>query len=563
MTARHPSRVLLALGAGALATALAACGGGGDDAPAATAPTPGPTATPLAACMALNGTTVAAADLSLPTRGALITSAALVLANDPGNTNGEYCRVLGAIKPMDATAPDIRFQVNLPSTWNGKALQFGGGGYNGSIPSTIGKAPLGSDTAPVPLAQGYMTLASDSGHQAADADDASFALNDEALLNYGYMHIKKTRDVAVALANTRYGSAPKRMYYAGGSTGGREALTAALRFPEAYDGVISNYPTANFLGLRLWGAALARAVYDNSSAGWIPPAMVAAIADRALQRCDALDGVADGLVSNMPGCRAISAQLVSDLSCKAGETGNPTTCLTPVQISKTLSVYHDGYTLPYAFANNVTRYLGYNSLEGITMQLGSQAAYIEPPVSGPNAHHVSRADQFVKYFVARNPTFNLLTLDIQNPGIYQNRIVELSDTIGATSSDYTKFKDRGGKVLWVQGQDDPSVSPYANAELYSAVVTRYGQAAADTFMRFYLIPGLAHGNGKFLLAWDNLAILDDWVEGRQSPPATPVGFDSNTATKGRSRPVCVYPTWPKYNGAGDVNAAASYTCVRS
>ncbi|MFW7348794.1 MAG: tannase/feruloyl esterase family alpha/beta hydrolase [Pigmentiphaga sp.] len=482
------------------------------------------------------------------------------MAGSEESKTGEYCEVLGAIKSVDAAAPDIHFQVNLPSDWNGKGLQFGGGGYNGSIPNTLAKAPLGSNTAPVPLALGYMTFASDSGHQAPDADDASFALNDEALLNYGYMHIKKTRDVASVVAEMRYGSSPRRMYFAGGSTGGREALTAAQRFPDAYDGVISNYPTANFLGLRLWGAALARAVYDDESEGWIPPAMVNAIASTALAACDALDGVADGLVSNMAACRQRAPALLDALRCKSGETGHPDNCLTDVQIEKTIAVYHDGYTIPYSFANGIRAYAGYNSLEGITMQLGSQAAYIEPPQSGPNAHHASRADQFVKYFVARDPAFSLLSFDIQNPGAYQDRIVSLSGTIGATSPDYSAFKARGGKILWVQGLDDPSVSPYANAALYESVVAKYGKGATDDFVRFYLVPGLAHGNGKFVPAWENLAILDAWVEKGEPPPAAPIAFDNNTATKNRSRPLCVYPMWPKFDGTGDVNLAASFSC---
>lgn len=118
--------------------------------------------------------------ISLPTSGATITKTELVPATD---TVGEYCQIEGSIHPVDPNAPDIRFQATLPTDWNGRALQFGGG-YNGSIPNTLGKPTLGLDDAPTPLAQGYLTFADDSGHQASSGD-ASFALNDEALLNYG------------------------------------------------------------------------------------------------------------------------------------------------------------------------------------------------------------------------------------------------------------------------------------------------------------------------------------------------------------------------------------------
>lgn len=377
------------------------------------------------------------------------------------------------------------------------------------------------------------------------------------------MHIRKTLDVAVQLARSRYGSAPRRVYFEGGSTGGREALTAVMRWPDAYDGALTNYPTANFMGLRLWGAALARAIYDNDSAGWIPPALVDKIAAESIARCDALDGVRDGLVSNMAACRAQSRQLLDSLACRNGETGTPPHCLTDIQVKRTLAVYHDGYTLPYAFAHGIRNYPGYNSLEGITMQIGSQKAYIEPPPTGPNAHHVNRADQFLKYFVVRDPKFNLLNLDIQDPGRWKDRIVSLSEILGASDPDLTRLNAKGGKILWIQGQDDPSVSPYANAQVYESMVKRMGQSTVDNFMRFYLVPGLAHGGGNFSPTWDNLAILDAWVDRGVAPPPVPVTIDgTKSATRGRSRPLCVYPGWPRYNGSGDVNQAANFSCVK-
>jgi pimeloyl-ACP methyl ester carboxylesterase len=379
------------------------------------------------------------------------------------------------------------------------------------------------------------------------------------LANYGGQHIKKTRDAAAALVQARYGRAIGRMYFIGGSTGGREALTAAMRWPEAYDGVVSYYPTSRFMGLRLWGSALARAIYDNNSAGWIPPALVNKIAADALKNCDALDGVADGLVSNMAACRARAPAFLDSLSCKNGETGHPAQCLTAAQL-KTIAVYHEGYSLPYSLANNIKRYTGYNSLEGILMQIGAQAAYIEPPPTGPNAHHVNRADQFVKYFLTRNPNFNLLSLDIQQPGSWQARIVALSHAIDASNPDFAAFHARGGKLILIHGNDDPSVSPYASVALYEDIVAKMGRPAAEQFMRFYLIPGLAHGDGKFRLSWEALGSLDDWVD-RKIPPAAPTAVDSNAATQGRSRPMCVYPSWPKYKGAGSVDAASNYHCT--
>ena len=526
--------------------AIVACSGGSSN--------------PQSLCDSMNNVAIGAAQFSYPTTGANITSTTYVTSTTTGNTNGNYCKILGSIHPIDKTAPDINFQLNVPNTWNGKVVQSGGGGYDGNIPNTLGATTLGLTTIPTPLAAGYMTLADDSGHQAADSNDASFAMNDEAMVNFGYMHIKKAHDVAVAIAQIMNGKAPKRFYYQGGSTGGREALTAAMRWPESYDGVLVNYPTANFLGIRLWGVALGRAIYDNNSAGWIPPALVDKIASNAIAKCDALDGVVDGLVSNMAACRAQSDAMIASMMCQNGETGNPTNCITPVQLAKTLNVYHNGFTIPYSFANNVNGYDGYNSNEGITMGIGTSPNYVG--VDLVNAHHVFRADQFFKYFVAKDPNFNILNFDIQNPGVWQNKIVSLSDILGATTPDWSTFANKGGKVLWLQGNDDPSVSPYSNIKVFNTIVAKMGASSVANFMKLYLVPGLAHGGGNFSPVWDNLNALDTWVE-NGTPPAAPVVYDgTSTATKGRSRPLCEYPTWPKYNGAGDINLAASYSCSK-
>lgn len=515
-----------------------------------------------ASCSAIATLSISAARISLPTSGAKIVSATLVASADQNNQNGEYCKVTGQIKPVDPKAPDIIWQVNLPTAWNGKLLQYGGGGYNGSLPPTTEKTTLGLDFIPTPLAQGYVTFGSDSGHQAPNADDASFAKNDEAMLNYGFMHIKKVLDVAKFLVAERYEKPVTRVYFQGGSTGGREGLTAASRWPESYDGILTNYPTANFVGLRLWGAGLARAVYDDNSAGWIPPKLVERIAKDAIHSCDALDGAEDGLVSNIQKCRARSEILVESLACKLEVTGNPEDCLTKDQIDRTLKIYHEGYSLPYQLANGIDTYPGYNSLEGIMMQLGSEPQMRMPPVSGPNAHHSSRSFEFLQNFVQRDQPLNPLSFDIRNPGKLKDRIVELSDIVGATRTDWSAFSDRGGKIIWLQGNDDPSVSPLGNAKLFEATVAKMGEEKVKSFMRFYLVPGLAHGGGRFSPTWDNLSALDNWVE-HGVPPINPVVVDATkSSSKGRSRPLCEYPAWPKYRGTGDIQLASNFSCAR-
>jgi len=506
---------------------------------------------PTGQCTNLMGMQIPSQGIGLPTTGAVVTSTLFVKATNAGNANGEYCKVEGDIHPVDATAPNIHFRVDLPTNWNGKAVQFGGGGYNGVIPKIEGSTTLGSGAPPLTL--GYMTFGGDSGHTAADSNDASFAMNDEALLNFGYMHIKKTRDAVFEIAKTRYGKTPKRLYFSGGSTGGREGLTAAIRWPDDYDGISTNYPTANFLGLRLWGVVLAHKIYDNNSAGWIPLQLTKNTAAYAISQCDVLDGVADGLVSNIKACCAQSSQVIAHFACPPGVTTN---CLTPAMIASSVQAYHEGYTLPYALANGIMQYEGYNSLESVLMDVGTDPVLYNPVKDGPNAHHVARADQFVKYFVTRDPNFSLITLDAQNPGVWQARIVELSIAIDATNPDLRKFMKKGGKIIWLHGTEDASVSPFSNARYYESIVAQMGQANVDKFMRFYMVPGLAHGGGNFSPKWDNLNVLDNWVEKGIAPPVMPVASGKGN----RTMPLCVYPTWAKYIG-GDQNVAASFTCV--
>ena len=509
------------------------------------------------ACAKLAHLQIPASAVTLPTRGAVVETATR-LDKDKAGAATRFCAVVGRINPIDPAAPAIRFQVNLPEQWNGRALQVGGGGYNGKIPETAAWSAHSLRSGPTQVAQGYMTLGDDSGHQAANGDDASFALNDEALANFGALHIRKTHDVAMALAKARYGRTPKHFYFAGGSTGGREALTAAQRYPDAYDGVIVNYPTADFLGLRLWGAALASAIYPDKSAGWIPPALVSKIAADAMAACDMLDGAADKIVSNMAACRAGAKARVEALRCKGAANDQ---CLTAAQIDRTIAVYHEGYATDWSAAGRKVHYQGYNSLEGVEMNLGTQAEPKEPLDSGPNAHHADRADQFMKFFVTRNPTFPLLSFDVHKPGALEPRLQKVAELVGAASPNFDRFFARGGKILWAQGLDDVSVSPYDNLELYQNLVGRYGQANADRSSRFYLVPGLGHGIGVFLLSWDNVKALDDWVDKGAPPPAVPVAFNANPKTPAVSRPLCVYPTWARYV-SGDPAKAASFQCVR-
>ena len=533
---------------------LAGCGGGGG------APIELSSAQ---LCASLNGTTIADTSIGLPTNGGAVTSVELVAPSGTAPTAvGEYCKVLGVIRPVSAGAFDIKFQVNLPTTWNSKALMYGGGGYNGSIPATTAAsaANLVPVDKPVPLGQGYVTFASDSGHQfnAGGSRDGSFGINDEALNNFDGDALKKTRDVAFYLINRRYGGAPSKSYFQGNSTGGREALIVIQRWPQDFDGVIAIYPAWNAATLDLQFGRLSRAfarpgAYPNENKKKL-------VYDSVIAACDGLDGVQDGLVSNVAACQFNPATI----RCPGGaDTGD--TCLSDAQIAA-YNAYNTAITFNYALESGETQYPGFNVYAGAdtrgVLNLGTTA-----PVNSPSNPSILTQpywgafyEQWVRFFVTRDPGYLALTFDPQNPGIYQQRVSFLTNAQQANGTDLSAFQSKGGKLLMMHGTADALVSTRATEDYYKRLVTRMSAAKVSDFVRYYEVPGQGHVTGAFAAGWDSVKALEDWVERGVTPPAQVVA-DTNTATKGRTRPMCEYPTWPKYNGTGDVNAAASFACV--
>ena len=544
-------RLAFACAAVAGTFALTSCGSDDSSSPAAAL-------TPKQACDALAGQRIEAASIGLPTTGATVASASLVAAGEAGNANGEFCKVLGAIHPVDKNAPDINFEVNLPTAWNDKALHFGGGGYNGSLVTGLGQVPFGPATAPTPLAQGYVTLGSDSGHSGSGVD-ASFGLNDEALANFGGDQLKKTRDAALALVRSRYGKGPSRMYFAGNSQGGHEGFLVIQRWPRDYQGVIATHPVYNFTMLTMDQNFQARAYYANGGAGFLPAPKVAALQAAVNGACDALDGATDGIIANVAGCRARFD--VSTLRCPGGaDTG--TACLSDAQIGSVRSL-DSPLQLDFALAGGLTSFPRWPVLEGADwggiFNLGTRPVPSTPPTPFADFGLHVLGDPLIRYFVVRDAAFDSLAFD---PRAYRARVAAVSAIIDANSVDIGAFQAAGGKLLLMHGTTDSAVSPYNTVEYYERLRAAFGQASLDTFVRFYLVPGFGHGSGPFVASWDSLGALERWVE-TGTAPGTLVAVDLNQDRNGRSRPMCVYPAWPRYSGSGPVDAAASFVCATS
>jgi hypothetical protein len=544
----------------AAALALAGCQGeAASSAPATTAAAPA--LSPTEACAQLAGTSIPASAIGLPTTGATIVSAELIAADATDNENGEFCKVLGAIHPASYTAPDINFEVNLPTNWNGKTLQMGGGGFNGSVVTGLGRPTLHPPSAPTPLASGYVTLGSDSGHQSTIGFDGRFLLNAEATDNYGHMQIKKTHDVAMQLVQARYGRAPARNYFIGGSQGGHEGFDAVQRYPDDYDGVVAGYPAHNVLMLHIAALHFAKALMADGA--WVNPAEAAFLVSKVYEACDALDAAPDGIIANVAACRIATAPFKlldssNPLRCADGRDGGDA-CLSDAQLTA-LNTIDSPYELGFPVFNDdvdTAVFPKWTPFEGSTFKDGNLAIL---GLDGPRgALQAVPGDATNRIGVAQDLTLDVFTN--YDPKAYAGRITDLAKRISANSTVLDGFRARGGKLIYFHGLVDDFITPYSSIQYHERLLKRYGATELAEFVRFYTIPGMGHGNGiQYNPRIALVDVLDAWVE-RGEAPGTLVAPDVREGSGDRTRPLCQYPAWPRYDGTGDINVAASFACV--
>ena len=168
-------------------------------------------------------------------------------------------------------------------------------------------------------------------------------------------------------------------------------------------------------------------------------------------------------------------------------------------------------------------------------------------------------DQWVRFFVTKDTSFDSLSLDPQQPGKWQARISELTAMQDVNKTDLSAFQARGGKLLIAHGTADVLVSTRATEQYVARLQTTMGKDQVKQFVRYYEIPGYGHAlSTVYNAAWDSLATLEGWVEKGQAPQNQIVA--DTIGVPGRTRPLCEYPTWPQYKGAGDVNQASSFEC---
>ena len=467
-------------------------------------------------CDALAGGTVG---------GATIGTAAFEAATE---TTPEQCVVSGTLHST------LNFRIKLPSYWNGKLLSLGGGGWDGSIPAAAISASGNTS--------GYVVLASDGGRQGSGLDAASFLDNPQGQQDFGYLSIHSTYEVAMEIIQKRYGRLPVYRYFEGCSNGGREALIQATRFPNDYDGIVVRAPAYSFTELFQHFVAIGQAL--NAPGGAISDAKATTISKAALAACDTDDGLADGIVSRPQACTFDPASL----RCSGGDSDN---CLTEAQISTARVIYSE-----LKRADSRLVYPGW----GPGGEDLGWPAWVTGSTVGGTGLQFQFGSGLIKYWITQNPAFDVLTFD---PELYRPELSLAATTLDA-STELGTFFNRGGRMVLVHGTHDWAISYKGSVKYFNDVaMTSGGEARRDQAMELFLQPGVEHcsgGTGPDTV--DLLTAVSTWVESGKRPSTQSIVAEKRDASGATvlSRPLCRYPTFPKYKGSGSESDGANFTC---
>ncbi len=412
------------------------------------------------------------------------------------------------------------------SGWNGKFEAVGNGGWAGSISI---QALAGG------VLRGYAVAATDTGHRERDG---SFALHHpEKLIDFSYRAVHEMTMQAKAFVAAFYGKAPSTSYWDGCSTGGMQGLSEAQRYPADYDGIIAGAP-ANYMSHMLAQSLWVAHATLTDAARYIPPAKYPALHRAALDACDALDGVTDGVIDDPTRCHFDP----KTIQCAAGDT---VTCLTAPQVEAARKIYAPA-TNPRTGAEI------FPGLEPAS-ELGWAGL-----AAGPTP--MSIATDYFKFVVFENPAWDFKTFDFDK----DVAAADLPDhaVVNAIDPDLTAFFRRGGKLLMYHGWSDPLIAPRNSVNYYTRAVTASGGAAAvKDSIRLFMAPGVGHcAGGDGPSNFDKLSVLERWVEQKAAPDRIVVSRFAAGGGTDRTRPLCPYPQVAVYSGTGSTDDAANFVC---
>jgi feruloyl esterase len=466
----------------------------------------------------------------------------------------DFCRVIADIKP--APDSDIKIEVWMPTTgWNGKYQGVGNGGFAGSI-SYAGLA--------VAVKAGYASASTDTGHSGGGTN-ATWALgHPDRITDFGYRGIHEMTLKAKAIIKAFYGDGAKRSFFSSCSNGGRQALMEAQRFPEDYDGIIAGAPA------NLWTHLLTAAVWDvqatqSDPASYIPAAKIPALSAAVLQACDALDGVADGLVNDPRACHFDPATIL----CKEGDAN---TCLTAPQVTALKKLYAGPVNSKgeKIFPGRVIG--GEDGPGGWRLWMTGTAP--------ENALMFQFATNFFPNMVFDDPKWDFKTLNFDT-GV-KAADEKQARNLNANDPNLKAFAKRGGKLIIYHGWSDAAISAYNTIDYYNSMVAAMGAKETNSFVRVFLAPGMQHcGGGPGPNSFGQLGIgtgptdaqhninlaLEEWVEKGTAPERLVASKFNNDQVPAQgvkmTRPLCAFPKVAQYKGSGDTNDEVNFVCGES
>jgi feruloyl esterase len=434
-----------------------------------------------------------------------------------------FCRVMATLTPSSDS--DIKIEVWLPvSGWNNDFQAIGNGGWNG----TMGYGALAEA-----VKRGFAAAGTDTGHQGGSA---SFALgHPEKLTDFAYRAVHEMTVTSKAIIQYFYGSAARYSYWNGCSTGGRQGLKEAQKFPNDYNGIIAGAPANYQTHLHVWSIWVAQQV-NKSPDSFLPPEKLDVLHKAVLAACDASDGVKDGLINDPTRCHFDP----KTIQCKGEESTN---CLNPAQVAAVQAIYAgpkgpSGQEIFPTFQPGSE--LGWNLLAG---QQGNPVA----------------TDSFT-YVVYKNPQWDWRTMNLDTDVAQVEKAY--GSLIDATDPNLRAFFARNGKLLLYHGWSDQLIAPLNTVNYYSSVVQNLGgEAKASNDVRLFMVPGMAHcAGGEGPNDFDKVSAIQQWVEQGKAPETMIASHKDKSGTVDRSRPLCVYPKVARYTGSGSTDDAANFTC---
>ncbi len=450
----------------------------------------------------------------------------------------EHCRVAGLV------LPEIQFEVNLPTAWNARLYMFGNGGMAGEAFDNPARVAYRNNA----LRHGFAVAATNTGHEALLEPLASFAVNREKLVDYSFRAIHVTAMTAKAIVRAYYAAPLGHSYFDGCSTGGRQGLMSAQRFPEDFDGITVGAPVLNFSGSLLRHAWRAQAMQSAP----ITLEKLSIVADRVYAKCDRLDGLADGLIDDPRKC---TFKPDADLP-KCGRDADGPACFTAAQIG-TLEKIYGGVQ-----SNGRVIFPGLPMGAEISVKEGDVAVSgWEPWMESRNGRTIDAqfGESYLRYmaFAQPNPQFELMQFN------FDTDIEKLGATarmMDATEVDLSRFQMRGGKILMYFGWADPALAPEMGVDYYQKVEKQMGASTGD-FMRLFMVPGMFHCRGGVgVSTFDAVTPVVAWVE-KGATPMNIVGSRMAAGKVVRTRPLCPYPQVAKYSGTGSIDDAKNFACA--